>query len=145
MSIHYHASVFTAECLAISRALDLARNHPDMAFTIFTDSLSCILAIQNPVNCQTHSYAREISNKINSFGGVSLPHKPRLVWIPSHNGLTGNEEADKLAKRATEVAHHPYWKLPPQDMLRSTQVKCGNLQMMPGRISLNQVLRTRLA
>jgi len=36
-----------------------------------------------------------------SAGKLSQSNKVTLVWIPGHHGITGNAEADGLAKRGT--------------------------------------------
>jgi hypothetical protein len=36
-----------------------------------------------------------------SAGKLSRSNKVTLVWIPGHHGITGNAEADELAKKGT--------------------------------------------
>ncbi|CAK9828052.1 hypothetical protein ANTRET_LOCUS5642 [Anthophora retusa] len=55
ISISPQALVFTAECLAISRALDIIRDHPNTNFIICTDSLTCLSTLQNPNRKHIHN------------------------------------------------------------------------------------------
>ncbi|CAK9833782.1 hypothetical protein ANTRET_LOCUS10414 [Anthophora retusa] len=117
LSINVQASVFTAECLAVSRALDMVREHPNLSFIICTDFLTCIKTLQNSVKKHPHKYLEDILEKIRIYNEAShLPHKPKFMCIPAHEGLIDNEETDKIAKRATLINHHPYWKVPSQDI-----------------------------
>ncbi|CAK9813884.1 hypothetical protein ANTPLA_LOCUS8023 [Anthophora plagiata] len=117
ISISPQASVFTAECPAISRALDITRDHPSTSFLICTDSRACLSALQNPNRKHIHKYVEDITHKITRLcKSDSIPHKPKIMWVPAHKGLEGNEEADKIAKDATTILHHPYWKLPSMDI-----------------------------
>ena len=97
------ASVFTAECIALSAAFDLALQNQNQNVLIFTDSLSCLQSLQSTkLEIKTNRYIYEIKKKYNSFM-VNNSHNTRirLFWVPSHIGINGNEKADSLAKSAT--------------------------------------------
>ena len=93
-------SSFDAEVQAAQMAF---RNVPSSglgpATTIrwFTDSLSCIQALQSPLQAQQDSI-RILWNIMETI--LSRGHHIQAVWIPSHCGIDGNEAADKLANKA---------------------------------------------
>lgn len=101
-SLNKKASVFTAECIAVRDALDLALNYPDACNVIMCDSLSVLESLQTPLyNINTNPYLYEIKFKYFEF----QKHKKekgniQLYWIPSHSAITGNEVADTQAKHA---------------------------------------------
>lgn len=102
-SINKFASIYTAELLAINMALDIAIKNLNSHINIFTDSLSCCLALQNPFfNNQSNPFIKTIIEKIVEFQSLSSKTL-RIYWIPSHRNITGNEMADQLAKDATLV------------------------------------------
>lgn len=100
-------SIMSVELLAISEALSLIRTLNCRKVVIFTDSRS---ALQHIARCTSDvrgaSVAYEILRKVLFLleNGVSL----RLQWIPSHVGIQGNEEVDKLAKEAIETGSEIY-------------------------------------
>jgi hypothetical protein len=62
-----------------------------------TDSLSVLLALkEHDESYRKHYILNDIDDivKILRLLGISI----NLMWIPSHIGIYGNEEADKLAK-----------------------------------------------
>jgi RNase H len=63
---------------------------------IVTDSLSVLTALGNSLNRITEiaNLAREVRRR---------QHKTKLLWVPGHNGITGNERADHEAKTALEL------------------------------------------
>ncbi|CAK9799177.1 hypothetical protein ANTPLA_LOCUS1919 [Anthophora plagiata] len=121
ISVNVQASIFTAECLVVNRTLDLVKEYPNRSFSICTDSLACINTLQNPVRKLSNKYMEEILEKVKIYNEANhLPHKPKFMWVPAHTGLTDNEEVDKIAKDvakdATTIPHHLYWKLPAADI-----------------------------
>lgn len=93
--------IFTAELAAILKAVTIISktegNHKE--YTIFTDSRSTIMALQsfnnyNPIVCSILHVVLRCMLRL----GKSI----HFCWVPSHVGVTGNEEADILARRAAD-------------------------------------------
>lgn len=51
VAINLWTSFYTTECLAISRAMDMALDHPDRNVNIFSDSLSTVQALGEASLC----------------------------------------------------------------------------------------------
>ena len=114
LSINKRASIFTAECAAINEALNIALDNKDKNIVIISDSLSAIESLNHPsFNAQTNPLIFEIRKKVHKFNNSDTYIK--LLWVPSHQGLTGNENVDKLAKSATlidpTIKHIPHTDL----------------------------------
>ncbi|XP_031333925.1 uncharacterized protein LOC116163936 [Photinus pyralis] len=94
-------SIFTAELYAILQAtkLILRRDHEEK-WILITDSLSALTAIQH-IYC-THPCVQEIHTTLTHLSRKNK--KIVFAWTPSHRGITGNEEADQLAKHALTSA-----------------------------------------
>ncbi|UYV77598.1 hypothetical protein LAZ67_15001667 [Cordylochernes scorpioides] len=94
-------SVFRSELTAILQALKLIEKYETKNIIIYTDSKAAIFEIKNCYYSQDRllkNIAAEI-NKLNKNTKISLQ------WIPSHVGVSGNEETDRLAKEG--AAGHP--------------------------------------
>jgi len=89
-------SIYTAEAQAVIQALDIIKNKNIQKSIIFSDSLSTLKSIQN--SFRPNEIAKKIQNQIYSFQKENIIIK--IIWIPSHTNITGNERADKLAKEA---------------------------------------------
>ena len=100
---------FEAETEAISRAVDhlLHCTSSEVPITgphdkavkhvaIFTDSQSVLQALRAPQKWP-HQGIQQLRNKL---WALTQSHglKLKLVWIPSHVGIPGNERADSLAE-----------------------------------------------
>ena len=107
------ASIFTAEAQAILLALKLIDNINAVQFMIATDSLSCIMAIDNMhIN---NPLILEIIEQVN-YLHLCNPKSIEFCWIPSHVGIPGNEKADALAKDALSLTVDPSIHIPSPDI-----------------------------
>ena len=98
-----HATVFEAEAVAIIEALKLCKNSATKQI-ICTDSRSVLDATLNQKN-------KNFSIIIIQQLLIQLKRKVKLLWLPSHIGIEGNETADKVAKT---VYLHPTQTFLPQ-------------------------------
>jgi len=95
------SSIETAEAIAIQQALQhiTTSTHHDIKLAIFTDSLSTINSIELAATAIHTSIHTEIINQIQDLQ-LSNNISTTIIWIPSHVGIRGNENADRLAKMA---------------------------------------------
>ena len=93
-----NSSVFSAEI----KAIDLALNHIEQdaywRYVIYTDSLSAMKALEgektdNPL----------VVNLLEKLSRLCEKADIVFCWLPSHIGISGNEEADKAAKDALSL------------------------------------------
>ena len=96
-------SVFDAELFAIFTTLEYIYQHK-LPSVIFTDSRSALAAIFSGTS--KHPLALRICRRI-----IEEEFTIRLVWVPAHVGLYGNEQADFYAKRSLgyrRISNCPY-------------------------------------
>ena len=98
-----NSSVFSAEL----KAIDLALNHIEQdaywRYIIYTDSLSAMQALEgettdNPI----------IVSLLEKLSRLCERADIVFCWLPSHVGISGNEEADKAAKDALSLDVLPF-------------------------------------
>lgn len=87
-----YTTIFSAEIIAIHNAL-LAIKTSKKKIAICTDSLSSLEAISNPHNNEYYP---------NQIRQIIIERQPniKLIWVPGHSGIHGNELADRTAKAA---------------------------------------------
>lgn len=87
----------STELTAISEALKYIKNLPYSYIVILTDSKS---ALQHLAGCVSGRRGTPTAYAIlKQILQLNQDNKNlRLQWVPSHIGLSGNEEADKMAK-----------------------------------------------
>src|SRR5215510_5360332 len=93
-------NVFTGEISAIGLATDIASQiHNHQHFHIYTDSQAAIKAIMNPGKQSGQAIIKTTLNKIDH-----LTNRTHLTihWIPGHQQIKGNEQADAEAKKAAQ-------------------------------------------
>ncbi|KAL9873520.1 uncharacterized protein ACN427_013880 [Glossina fuscipes fuscipes] len=93
---HESTSTFITEARAILHAANLAHKNK-LKTVIVTDSLSVLLATRNP-STSRWSTINKLRNIITTPDG-----KIKMLWVPSHIGLLGNEQADRAAKYAASA------------------------------------------
>lgn len=92
-----HFSIFSCEAYAILKALEYIKNSADSDFTICSDSNAAITAIQNPKS--KNNLISRIQEEIDTISNKTI----LLLWVPSHQGIVGNELADRAAKIASSM------------------------------------------
>lgn len=123
------ATVFLAELQGIDMALEMAliaRPQPGEEVTIFSDSQAALKAIGG----SDGSGQQILGGIIDSCADLrNRGARVTIHWIPAHQGIPGNERADKAAKEATG------WRLSRDARGRNIQVDTdatasalGNLQ-----------------
>lgn len=112
------ASIFTAEALALYNAVEIAVRYPDRSFLVFSDSLSALMALRNPKHSiKTNPYLYEIRKMVDIFDkSTSNNSKIKFIWVPSHKGIQGNEEADEKAREAASKEPSHDQKIPFTDL-----------------------------
>jgi ribonuclease HI len=93
-SLPLACSVLTAELYAIYRACRyISANRDYLPCVVFTDSKSALSLLSSSVPSSFRPLVYAILSDVLSFGDGCV-----FQWIPSHMGIPGNEEADRLAK-----------------------------------------------
>lgn len=109
---------YTGELIAILKALEMAYGLPEAHIVIVTDSMSSTLGIKqiyptNKVLIQIKEQLYRLQNNQKTI---------KLIWVPSHIGIQGNEEADKTAVAATADRNTPIIeKIPHSDFKQTIQ------------------------
>ena len=93
-------NVFTAEVSAIGLAMDIvSQNHNQQQCHIYTDSQAAIKAIINPGKQSGQAIIKATLDKIDHL--INRTHLT-IHWIPGHQQIKGNEQADAEAKKAAQ-------------------------------------------
>nr|XP_042910586.1 uncharacterized protein LOC122271920 isoform X1 [Parasteatoda tepidariorum]XP_042910587.1 uncharacterized protein LOC122271920 isoform X2 [Parasteatoda tepidariorum] len=102
--LHPSCSVFTCEAHAILLALQFILTQTHKKWYIYTDSKSCLAALNN-ISHRSHSI---IINVVYTYENLqSLGYSVMLSWIPGHCGILGNEKADEFAKLTQNLSVRP--------------------------------------
>ncbi|XP_043257650.1 uncharacterized protein LOC122400322 [Colletes gigas] len=93
-------SIFTAEAYAILETLKHASINNLKNVAIFSDSMSVMKALETSNSNNSHEIITKIQEAYTELD-KNYNTDINIIWIPSHQGIPGNEEADAAAKEAT--------------------------------------------
>ncbi|KAG1665082.1 RNA-directed DNA polymerase from mobile element jockey [Nymphon striatum] len=96
------SSIFSAESKALLLALDIVENSTYGRYIILSDSLSCLMALDNMK--YSHPTICDILVKLHI---LTKSNHVIFCWLPSHVGISGNEKADFAAKSALSLPVEP--------------------------------------
>jgi len=94
-------SVYASELYAIKSAVNWVNQNSEMpeiknkTKIILSDSLSAVQSLNNKISHSKPELLCEVVNLLKLH-----KNKIKVIWIPSHVGIAGNEQADLLAKSA---------------------------------------------
>ena len=90
------SSNYRAELTALREAVSLVSEHPPSHAVFLTDCRSAVQSLQSPKEQLERDTQRLLC-------ALSQSTKVAVQWIPAHCGLSGNEEADRLAKSGSHL------------------------------------------
>ncbi|GFU04143.1 RNase H domain-containing protein [Trichonephila clavipes] len=154
-------SVFTAEAITLHLALQLIDPQTARKYCIYTDSMSVLEVIEN-YNDRCHHVVCDIIDITSRLHGKGCDIQ--FCWIPSHVGITGNEQADLVARSETtelpltvllcdmkRVIQHRIdnswqesWNLQTNNKLHCVKPVIGALPLMPMRRTDVKLTRLRI-
>ncbi|XP_049887059.1 uncharacterized protein LOC126381646 [Pectinophora gossypiella] len=93
-------TVFTGEAIALLEAVKFIRVHKFNKSIIFSDSLSCLYAIDSNLFISSSIHPLIFQIKEMLYECYINNTEVVIAWIPSHTGIRGNEVVDSFAKDA---------------------------------------------
>jgi Ribonuclease HI len=76
----------------------IARGYNGRTITIFNDSQAALKALQSVT-----AKSKLVLECLGCLNELATHNAVQLVWVPGHEGILGNERADKLAKKGADT------------------------------------------
>jgi ribonuclease HI len=94
------ATVFQTEIYAILQCVceNIRRTYKNKRILIFSDSQAALKALSSP-----KVTSGLVSECLDALSALASLNEVTLACVPGHRGISGNEEADKLARQASAV------------------------------------------
>jgi ribonuclease HI len=116
------SSIFTAEAFAIIIAIKFILQQKYANFAILTDSKSVLQALQgNCLTSLTNWLIYDIKSRLQT--GANLGKSIKLIWVPGHAEILGNEQADQKAKFMSKSLNNINLPLPYTDIIPYLKAK----------------------
>ncbi|XP_011861042.1 PREDICTED: uncharacterized protein LOC105558127 [Vollenhovia emeryi] len=129
------ASIFSAEAWAIVLALELCleQGKSYKNVVVLSDSRSVLDAVTSADPFPKNYLISRIRELVLSAREAEI--NVTMVWIPSHRGIIGNEEADRLAAKAHSANISESFKIPFADLYTSAR---SNMQSAASEFHKNK-------
>ena len=101
--------IFSAEACAINMALDLISESRNNKFIIFSDSLSVLESLKN------RKFDHPLIRILCKLKNLSNDNNIQICWVPSHTGISGNDQVDKAARSTINLTTEKKFKIPHTD------------------------------
>lgn len=112
--VNNNTTITNAELMAIKEAVDWSSKQKYDKTLILTDSASGCAILRNTKKIVNNSVASEIYKVL-----TKEEHKhTRIQWIPSHQGIKGNEKADEKAKECASGPQNIFNTLTMDDAIK---------------------------
>jgi len=98
LPLGHHTTVFQAEvyALLICAKLESLLHRNNCSIAICSDSLAAIKAVS-----AHKATSGLVADAMSALKTLAVYNSLRLIWVPGHCGIAGNEKADALAKQAS--------------------------------------------
>lgn len=141
LKLHDCCSVFQAELLAILKATEWITENKISKSNILSDSRSGLTELQNPNSC--NYFVSRIHKNLHQAKSHNLT--VNFYWVRAHNGIRGNEMADREAKAATRLHKTPDHLLIPISFIKhanktQSNLKAKNLYETPNQCTYTKSL-----
>jgi ribonuclease HI len=99
-SLGEFATVFQTEIYAILQCAyeNIRRDYRDKRILILSDSQAALRALGSP-----KVISRLVSECLEALQALADLIEVTLIWVPGHQGILGNEQADKFARQASAM------------------------------------------
>ncbi|KAF5331408.1 hypothetical protein D9611_011845 [Ephemerocybe angulata] len=108
MGLGGHAEVYDGEMAALAMGIRLATGYARTTnishLHFYADNSAAISSIADPKPTGGQQYAHTFHQLACTFLDSNPNNTISVKWCPGHSGIPGNERADRLAKRATDLS-----------------------------------------